>query len=111
MAYRPELVHQAFTVECYEDSDEDPSEVNFARAAALVLSLNDAEASVAMMRGILALYGHCARMDQTHEFTEVLDFYRIRDTLEGLRGSEVERVAAVAETLLMTLSGYFSCDD
>jgi hypothetical protein len=105
---RTELVCQSFLVESEEDSHEDPSPTNYARALASILELESETAKRAVMEAVEYLYRYFLGRDQVHEFLEVLDFYCIKDGLERIDPHKFPSLAAATELVLLTLDGHFS---
>ena len=106
MSAEPSLFAEAFSVEC-DDSEDCPNDRNFARAALYILTMGDSESTVAILDGMCCLYKFFLVRDGTHEFSEILDFYRISDLVEQLTSDENGNVAMTAEYAYMTFRGEF----
>ena len=106
MTAAPSLFAESFSVEC-DDSDDSPNDQNYARAALRILVMNDSESTIAVLDGMCSLYSFFLKQDHTHEFSEILDFYRISDVIEQLISHSDPDVSKSAEFLYMTIRGEF----
>ena len=106
MTAAPSLFAESFSLEC-DDSEDSPNDQNFARAALRILTMNDSESTIAILDGMGSLYSFFLKQDHTHEFSEILDFYRISDVIEQLISHSDPNVSTSAEYLYMTIRGEF----
>jgi hypothetical protein len=105
---RTELVAESFLVESQEDSDEDPSPTNYARALLSILELDSEIAKDTAIQALEYLHRYFLNRDQVHEFYEVLDFYHFRESLERIDLVQYPSLAMEVNFVHLMLIGEWS---
>ncbi|KAH0793155.1 hypothetical protein GPJ56_002864 [Histomonas meleagridis] len=99
--YNCDLVYPSF-VQVMEDTENDPSDLNAARAISNLLSLEDEEVAEELIKALYHLSFLFFERNQVHEFRETCDWFFIPEKVNVFIDSDNEYLSDIANLFILT---------